>query len=94
MNHLLKNLIIMSNGENVSPEEIENKLALHPLISEVVITGENNGLTATRRLIWSLFVIPGTSFNQNAIRTITSSSLSGIPTAGRITTCLLSILLS
>ena len=36
----------MSNGENVSPEEIENKLALNPLIAEVIVTGENNGLTA------------------------------------------------
>ncbi|MCR5404216.1 MAG: AMP-binding protein [Butyrivibrio sp.] len=46
INGRVKNLIIMSNGENVSPEEIENKLALCPLISEVIITGENNGLTA------------------------------------------------
>lgn len=46
INGRVKNLIIMSNGENVSPEEIENKLALCPLISEVVVTGENNGLTA------------------------------------------------
>jgi long-chain acyl-CoA synthetase len=46
INGRVKNLIIMSNGENVSPEEIENKLALNPLIAEVVVTGENNGLTA------------------------------------------------
>lgn len=46
INGRVKNLIIMSNGENVSPEEIENKLSLNPLISEVVVTGENNGLTA------------------------------------------------
>ncbi|WP_044957368.1 AMP-binding protein [Butyrivibrio sp. LC3010] len=46
INGRVKNLIIMSNGENVSPEEIENKLSLNPLISEVIVTGENNGLTA------------------------------------------------
>jgi long-chain acyl-CoA synthetase len=46
INGRVKNLIIMSNGENVSPEEIEGKLALNPLISEVIVTGENNGLTA------------------------------------------------
>ncbi len=46
INGRVKNLIIMSNGENVSPEEIENKLGINPLIKEVVITGENNGLTA------------------------------------------------
>ena len=46
INGRVKNLIIMSNGENVSPEEIENKLSLNDLIAEVIITGENNGLTA------------------------------------------------
>ena len=46
INGRVKNLIILSNGENISPEEIEGKLALNPLISEVVITGENNALTA------------------------------------------------
>ena len=46
INGRVKNLIILSNGENISPEEIENKLALHKLIDEVVITGEDNILTA------------------------------------------------
>ena len=46
INGRVKNLIILSNGENISPEEIENKLALDTLVGEVVITGENNGLTA------------------------------------------------
>ena len=41
-----KNLIILSNGENISPEEIELSLALEPLIGEIIVTGENNGLTA------------------------------------------------
>lgn len=42
----LKNLIILSNGENVSPEEIENTLLTHDLVGEVVIAGESNGLSA------------------------------------------------
>ncbi len=46
INGRVKNLIILSNGENISPEEIENKLALNKLIDEVVITGEDNILTA------------------------------------------------
>ncbi len=46
INGRVKNLIIMSNGENVSPEEIENKLGLCPLVAEVIVTGENNGLVA------------------------------------------------
>ena len=46
INGRVKNLIILSNGENVSPEEIENKLALGKLVGEVIVTGEDNGLTA------------------------------------------------
>ncbi len=46
INGRVKNLIILSNGENISPEEIENKLGLYPLIDEVVVTGEGNCLTA------------------------------------------------
>ena len=42
----LKNLIILSNGENVSPEEIENKLLAHELVGECVVAGEVNGLSA------------------------------------------------
>ena len=41
-----KNLIILSNGENISPEEVEGKLALYPVIGEIVVLGEANGLTA------------------------------------------------
>lgn len=46
INGRVKNLIILSNGENISPEEMENKLALGELVGEVIVTGENNGLTA------------------------------------------------
>ena len=46
INGRVKNLIILSNGENISPEEIENKLGIFDLVAEVVVTGENNGLTA------------------------------------------------
>ncbi len=46
INGRVKNLIIMSNGENISPEEIENKLGLYPLVGEVIVTGNGTGLTA------------------------------------------------
>ena len=32
-----KNLIITKNGENVSPEEIENKLSIKRLVAEVLV---------------------------------------------------------
>ena len=38
-----KNLIITPNGENISPEEIENKLGEHRLVQEVLVR-DNNGV--------------------------------------------------
>lgn len=41
-----KNLIILSNGENISPEEIENKFADFAEVKEIVVYGENDKLIA------------------------------------------------
>ena len=42
----LKNLIILSNGENVSPEEIENRYKPDPLVEEVLVYAENDTIVA------------------------------------------------
>lgn len=41
-----KNLIILSNGKNVSPEEIEEKLAKPDFVKEVLVYEENKTITA------------------------------------------------
>ena len=41
-----KNLIILSNGKNVSPEEIEDKLSTIDYVKEVVVYEENGYITA------------------------------------------------
>lgn len=41
-----KNLIILSNGENVSPEEIEGKLSLCPEILEILVGTEKDRICA------------------------------------------------
>lgn len=41
-----KNLIILDNGENISPEEIESKLGICPDIAEIVVYGEGSFLHA------------------------------------------------
>lgn len=41
-----KNLIILSNGENVSPEELENKFASVELAAEILVYGEDGVITA------------------------------------------------
>lgn len=42
----LKNLIILANGENVAPEELESELEQNPLIGEVVVRQDDNELAA------------------------------------------------
>lgn len=66
INGRVKNLIIMSNGENISPEEIENKLALNNLVGEVIVTGENNGLTA--RIYPEQAVVEAMSLDEETIK--------------------------
>ena len=41
-----KNLIILANGENVSPEEIENELAINRMVKEIVVSEDNNRIKA------------------------------------------------
>lgn len=42
----LKNLIILSNGENISPEELEKKFVDEKVIKEIVVSEENNKIIA------------------------------------------------
>ena len=42
----LKNIIILSNGENVSPEEIEKKFADEPMVKEIVVYGDGDDIVA------------------------------------------------
>lgn len=67
INGRVKNLIILSNGENISPEEIENKLALDALVGEVIVTGEDNGLTA--RIYPDQDVVAAKGLDEEAIKT-------------------------
>lgn len=43
----IKNVIILSNGENVSPEEIEKKYIISPLVREIIVY-ENKGSIAAK----------------------------------------------
>ena len=41
-----KNLIILKNGENVSPEELENELGKSPLVQEVLVREKESVIEA------------------------------------------------
>lgn len=42
----LKNLIILSNGENISPEELEKKFVDEKVIKEIIVSEENDKIIA------------------------------------------------
>ncbi|HBL40679.1 MAG TPA: hypothetical protein DDY98_03555 [Ruminococcaceae bacterium] len=42
----VKNLIILSSGENVSPEAIEKRFADYPLVKEILVYAENDRIVA------------------------------------------------
>ncbi len=42
-----KNLIILSNGENISPEELEQRIALDDAVSEVIVYGMDGQIIAS-----------------------------------------------
>ncbi len=42
----LKNLIILSNGENISPEEIEKKFSDERIVKEIIVFAENDRIVA------------------------------------------------
>ena len=42
----IKNLIILSNGENISPEEIEKKFVDEKVIKEIIVSAENDRIVA------------------------------------------------
>lgn len=60
-----KNLIILSNGENVSPEEIETKLYCCEEIREVMVGVENDMLMAA---VYPEYPVQGGEGSQQAIR--------------------------
>lgn len=41
-----KNLIILKNGENVSPEELENELSMEPLVKEILVREKESVIEA------------------------------------------------
>ena len=75
-----KNLIILSNGENVSPEELENLLLDYELVKEVLVYAENESITA------EIYPDPEDSFDdiQKELQNILDSCNRKLPVYKRI----------
>ncbi len=66
-----KNLIILSNGENVSPEQIEQELQSHSEIEEIMVGLKDNLITA--------YILPRSNVSQEEITRIIRSYNRAVP---------------
>ena len=75
-----KNLIILSNGENVSPEEIENQFVIFEPIKEIVVYDNQGKITAE--------VYPNPDMEFDDVRAVIQEKIdevnSGFPVAKQI----------
>lgn len=62
-----KNLIILSNGKNVSPEELESKLIHYDVINEIIVYEKDGKITAE--------IYPGSSFEKDEAKKLIDEAL-------------------
>lgn len=65
-----KNIIVLNNGKNVFPEEIENYIAGIPYVSEVVVKGKKNNMGQEVALIAEVYLSPDREQMENVEETL------------------------
>ena len=79
-----KNLIILSNGENVSPEELENELSKSRLIKEILVSEYKNIIKAEILPDYEYANNNGINDIENEIRNLVDKYNCELPTYKRI----------
>lgn len=65
-----KNIIVLDNGKNVYPEEIENYIAGIPYVAEVVVKGKKNKIGQEVALIAEVYLNPDMEQTENIEETL------------------------
>lgn len=79
-----KNLIILSNGENVSPESIENLFDGDLLIADIVALGENDKIVAEVYPNFEYADLSGIKDIEEAVRELVAKHNEELPTFSRV----------
>lgn len=82
-----KNLIILSNGENVSPEAIENKFDNETLISDILVYGVEDIIAAEVYPNYTYADLQGIEDIETEIQKIISNHNKELPSYERISQC-------
>jgi acyl carrier protein len=80
----IKNLIILSNGENVAPEQIENLLLDHQLVEECLVYGDDHLIAAEIYPNSKYVTVNGISDVQKAVEEVIQSVNETLPSYKRI----------
>lgn len=82
-----KNLIILSNGENVSPEAIENRFDNEMLISDILVYGKDEIIAAEVYPNYNYAQLNGIEDIESEVQKIISSHNQELPSYERIAQC-------
>ncbi|NME82125.1 AMP-binding protein [Clostridium sp. SM-530-WT-3G] len=82
-----KNLIILSNGENVSPELIENDFADEELIGDILVYGTDDIIAAEVYPNFEYALVQGINDIEGEIQKIISRHNIGVPSYKKIVRC-------
>jgi long-chain acyl-CoA synthetase len=75
--------MVLKNGVNIYPVEIENEFLLLPGIADAQVTGETD-IIKGQQLIARVLLKPGSVFNEAAIRDQLRNRLAGIKVPDKI----------
>lgn len=84
LNGRKKNLIILSNGENVSPEMIENKFDGENLISDILVYGSGELIATEIYPNFEFAQVQGVKDVEAAVREIVAAQNANLPTYAQI----------
>mgnify|MGYP003913690073 CR=1 FL=1 len=79
-----KNLIILSNGENVAPEQLENMFEDDRIIEDILVFGENDMVTAEVYPNFKYAEVAGITDIENVVAEIIKKHNEDLPTFKRI----------
>ncbi len=79
-----KNLIILSNGENVAPEQLENLFEDDRLVAEILVFGEDDAITAEIYPNYQYAEVAGIQDIEGVVSEIVKKHNEGLPSFKRI----------
>ncbi len=79
-----KNLIVLSNGKNIYPEELENYISSIPEVKEVIVYSDKEADGAEKTLSAQIFLDPETPLSHAELKKKVSEAMASLPSYKQI----------